>query len=147
MKDDKSMRYGWTIGALANRAGCRVETVRYYERAGLMPVPPRTAGGHRSYGRDHVKRLIFVRRARELGFTIDEVRELLALADRGAYTCADVKTATLSHRAGVKRKLADLRRLDRALGDLADRCAGGDGQDCAIFDALFDAGAKRRVGR
>ena len=147
MKDDKSMRYGWTIGALAERAGCRVETVRYYERAGLMPVPPRTAGGHRSYGRDHVKRLIFVRRARELGFTIEEVRELLVLADNGDYTCADVRAATLRHRAGVKRKLADLRRLDRALGNLADRCTGDNGRDCAIFDALFDAGAKRWIGR
>ena len=126
------------IGDLARRAGCRVETVRYYERAGLMPAPPRTAGGHRVYGAGHMKRLAFIRRARELGFPLDQVRGLLELADSGDFTCGDVRAMTLGHRDDVRRRMADLRRLDAALAALAAQCEGGGGRDCAILDALFD---------
>lgn len=125
------------IGALAGLAGCRPETVRYYEREGLMPAPPRTEGGHRAYGAHHVKRLTFIRRARGLGFTVEEVRSLLGLADSGAFTCSEIKTITLRHRDAVRRKVADLERLQGALESLASRCDGGTGRDCAIFDALF----------
>lgn len=127
-----------TIGEVARRAACRVETVRYYEHAGLMPDPPRTKGGHRAYSADHMKRLTFIRRARELGFTLDQVRSLLDLAESDDFACADVKAMTLSHKQDVRRKMADLKRLDAALADLAGRCEGDRGQDCAIFDALFD---------
>lgn len=137
MELEKTLR-AFSIGDLARRAGCRVETVRYYEREGMMPGPPRSQGGHRIYDADHMKRLTFIRRARELGFTLNEVRSLLGLADSGDYTCADVKSLTLNHRADVRDKIADLKRLDAALSDLAGECEGNRSQECAIFDALFD---------
>ena len=136
--EPENNRTGFLIGELAKPAGCRVETVRYYEREGLMPDPPRSEGGHRIYDADHMKRLTFIRRARKLGFTLNQVRSLLGLADSGDYTCADVKALTLSHRADVRDKMADLKRLDAALTDLAHECDGDRGQECAIFDALFD---------
>ena len=126
-----------TIGALAHRAGSNVETVRYYERIGLLPEPPRSEGGHRLYGEEHVRRLAFVRRSRELGFAVGEIRGLLAICDSGDYTCADVKATTLQHRAAVRRKIADLERLDGLLSAIAARCAGGAGRDCPILDTLF----------
>ncbi len=129
-----------TIGSLAKRADCRVETIRFYERAGLMPAPPRSPGGHRLYGRQHMKRMTFIRRARKLGFTLNEVRRLLGLADSGDFTCTEVKAETLRHRADVRRKIAELKRLDAALDVIATRCDGGTGKDCAIFDALFETG-------
>lgn len=129
-----------TIGSLAKRADCRVETIRFYERAGLMPAPPRSPGGHRLYGRQHMKRMTFIRRARKLGFTLNEVRRLLGLADSGDFTCTEVKAETLRHRADVRRKIAELKRLDAALDAIAIRCDGGTGKDCAIFDALFETG-------
>lgn len=128
---------GFSIGDLAGRAGCRVETVRYYEREGLMPEPPRSDGGHRVYDGDDMKRLSFIRRARELGFSLDQVRSLLGLADSRDFTCGDVKAITVSHRDDVRKKIADLRRLDRALVELAEQCEGGEAQQCAIFDALY----------
>lgn len=126
-----------TIGTVARRAGSNVETVRYYERIGLLPEPPRSAGGHRLYGEGHLRRLAFIRRSRELGFSIDEVRDLLGIYDSGDYTCAEVKVRTLRHRASVRRKIADLQRLDANLSTIASCCAGDTGQDCAILDVLF----------
>jgi len=116
-----------------------IETIRFYERIGIVPKPPRTQGGHRVYGRDHLKRLSFVRRSRELGFTLDEVRGLLELVDGGRYTCAEVKTITLNHLADIRRKIADLRRLERTLSDMAGKCRGGRVPDCPVIDVLFDA--------
>lgn len=133
-----NIRTDFLIGELAKRAGCRAETVRFYEREGLMPDPRSSQGGHRIYDADHIKRLTFIRRARELGFTLNQVRSLLGLADSGDYTCADVKSLTLSHRADVRDKIADLKRLDAALSNLVDECEGDRGQECAIFDALFN---------
>lgn len=128
---------GYSIGDLAKRAACRVETVRYYEREGLIPDPPRSEGGHRIYDADAMKRLTFIRRARELGFTVEQVRSLLGLADSGSYTCAEVRALTLKHRAEVREKLVDLKKLDAVLTDLARECEGQGGQDCAILDALY----------
>lgn len=130
---------GFAIGDLAARAGCRVETVRYYEREGLMPDPPRSPGGQRVYDAEHMKQLTFIRRARELGFTIGQVRGLLALSDSGDSTCVDVKAMTLGHRDDVQRKIADLERLDAALADLVERCEGGRSRECGILEALFGA--------
>ena len=127
------------IGALSRRTGVNIETIRFYERIGILPKPPRTQGGHRVYGRDHLKRLSFVRRSRELGFTLDEVRGLLELVDGGRYTCAEVKTITLDHLADIRRKIADLRRLERTLSDMAGKCKGGRVPECPVIDVLFDA--------
>ena len=129
-----------TIGALSKHTGVKVETVRFYERAGILPKPPRSAGGHRLYGQDHVNRLRFVRRSRELGFSLENVRELLELVDGGRHTCDEVKAVTLEHLADVHRKIADLQRLGRTLAQVAGKCRGGKVPDCPIIEALSDLG-------
>lgn len=125
------------IGALSEQTGCNIETIRYYEREGLIPDPPRTEGGHRIYAEEHFKRLTFVRRSRELGFTLDEVRDLLRLVDGGHYTCAEVRTMALDHLKEVRRKAADLRKLERVLKEMAAQCTGDEVPECPIVDALF----------
>lgn len=126
---------GLTIGAVSRRTDCNVETIRYYERIGLLPRPPRSAGGQRAYDAPHVRRLRFIRRGRELGFTLAQVRQLLALVDRDA-TCAEVRVITLAHLGEVRGKIADLRRLERVLADTARRCRGGRVPDCPVIEAL-----------
>ncbi len=130
-----------TRGVLFGRAGCNIETVRYYEQIGLMPAPPRTEGGHRLYDEMHLKRLRFIRRARELGFSVSEIRNLLALVDGGDYACDEVKALTLAHLGEVERKIADLQRLERVLKTIASRCRGGRVPDCPVIDALFEGAA------
>ena len=127
----------FTIGSLSKGTGCNIETIRYYERIGLLPKPPRSRGGHRLYEEQHLKRLTFVRRCRELGFTLEEVRSFLGMVDGGNYTCADVKVLTLNHAGEVKRKIADLRRLEKVLRGMAEQCAGGEVPECPIIDALY----------
>ena len=126
-----------TIGALSKRTGCKVETIRYYERIELMPKPARSAGGHRLYRESDLKQLTFIRRGRELGFTLEEVRSLLGLVDSGAFTCAEVKAITLGHLADVRRKIGDLMRLAKVLEVTADLCDGGVSSDCPIVEALY----------
>lgn len=127
-----------TIGALSQRTGCKVETIRYYERIGLLPAPPRSEGGHRLYREDHLRRLTFIRRSRQLGFTLDEVRGLLAMVDSEVFTCGQIKAVTLDHLDEVRRKLADLAKLERVLTDIAARCDGGSRPECPIVEALFE---------
>ena len=127
----------FTIGVLSKGTGCRIETIRYYERIELMPKPPRSPGGHRLYEEDHLRRLTFIRRSRELGFTLEEVRGLLRLVDGGSYTCAEVKALTLDHAAEVRRKVADLRKLERVLKEMAAECDGGEVPECPIIDTLY----------
>lgn len=126
-----------TIGALAERSGCKVETIRYYERIGLMPPPPRSTSGYRLYGADMARRLGFIRRCRELGFALDDVGTLLELVDGGRYSCDDVKRITLQHRDAVRAKIRDLRRLERSLSAISAACRGGSAPPCPIIDALF----------
>ena len=138
------------IGVLSERTGVNIETVRYYEKIGLVPPPARTEGGHRAYEDAHVARLTFIRRARELGFTLDEVRSLLKLVDGGhAYRCADVRAVTVEHLDDVRRKIRDLKRLERTLSGIVTRCAGGTVPECAVVEALFDpartAGSRKRA--
>lgn len=123
---------------LADRAGCSIETVRYYESAGLMPEPERGANGYRLYGEDDARRLGFVLRARRLGLTIEDVRGLLALVDGERVTCAEVQEATMRHLEEVRARLADLQRLERTLADVASRCSGQAVPDCPVIDALMD---------
>lgn len=134
--DNNIASAGLGIGALSERAGVNIETIRYYERIGIMPAPPRTAGGRRVYDSGHLKRLAFVRRARELGFSLDAIRTLLRLVDGGDYTCGEVHAMTLAHIADIRRKVADLRRMERVLREMAARCDGGDVPACPILDAL-----------
>lgn len=130
-----------TRGALAKRAGCNIETVRFYERIGLMPEPPRTEGGHRIYGQDHLKRLTFICRSRELGFSVDAVRSLLNLVDGGGDACAEVQALTLDHARDIRRRIADLRRMERVLMDMARRCDTGEVPECPIVEALSQPSA------
>lgn len=126
-----------TRGGLSKRTGCNIETIRYYEKIGLMPNPPRSPGGHRMYDDDHLRRLSFIRRARELGFGIEDVRGLLELVDGGAYSCAEIQALTLDHVARIKRKIADLRRIERVLTKVAAQCDQGEIPDCPVIDVLF----------
>ena len=125
------------IGVLAERTGCNIETIRYYEKIGLLPSPPRSSGGRRLYTKTHLKRLTFIRRSRQLGFPLEEIRELLKLVDGGSYTCDEVKELTLNHADEVKRKIADLQRMKRVLQKITAKCEGGKVPDCPIIDALF----------
>jgi MerR family mercuric resistance operon transcriptional regulator len=126
------------IGALSKRTGCNIETIRYYERIGLMPPATRSEGGHRVYGEAQSRRLGFIRRTRELGFTLDQVRTLLKLVDGGRYTCAQVKRITVHHLDEVRRKVVDLRKIERALAEMAAQCEGGTVPKCPVIDALLD---------
>lgn len=121
---------------LARRAGCHLESVRYYEKIGMLPEPPRTAAGYRVYGAGHLARLRFILRARELGFTLEEIRGLLKLADQGTLTCAEVERRTARHLAQVRAKIADLRRIEQVLAAAAAECTSGEVPTCPILDAL-----------
>jgi MerR family mercuric resistance operon transcriptional regulator len=126
-----------SIGALSKRSGVNIETIRYYEKIGVMPAPARSAGGYRMYALGHLKRLGFVRRGRQLGFSLDELRGLLHLVDRHSYTCAEVHSLTQQHLTEVRGKIADLRRLERVLADMAAQCTEDLLPECPIIDALF----------
>jgi len=126
-----------TIGYVSKVTGCNIETIRYYERIDLLPKPPRTDGGFRLYNDDHIKRLNFIRRSRNLGFHLDEVRDLLSLVDRKTYTCAEVKGITVSHLDEIEQKIADLTKLRRVLKDMASQCEGEKVPQCHIIDVLF----------
>ncbi len=132
----RSVRRG--IGALSKQTGCNIETIRYYERIGLMPPATRSDGGHRVYGEAEGRRLCFIRRTRQLGFTLDQVRTLLKLVDGGRYTCAQVKRITVHHLGEVRRKVEDLRKIGQVLEEMAAQCDGGTVPKCAVIDALFD---------
>jgi MerR family mercuric resistance operon transcriptional regulator len=125
-----------TIGRLAAQAGVNLETVRYYERVGLMPAPDRTEGGHRSYRPEHRARLAFIRRARELGFSLEDVRALLRLAEPGQAACAPAKAIASVHLQAVRAKLADLRRLEVVLDAVVGRCGDGDDPTCPVIEVL-----------
>jgi MerR family transcriptional regulator, mercuric resistance operon regulatory protein len=127
------------IGALSKQADCNIETIRYYERIGLLPLPPRTHGGYRLYGLEHLKRLNFIRRARELGFTLHEVRALLKLADDRSQSCGEVRTLATAHLDDVRAKIADLRAMERVLKELIARCETGTLPECPLIEALFRA--------
>ncbi len=125
-----------SIGELSKRTDCNIETIRFYEKIEILPSPPRTSGGHRVYGEDHFKRLTFVRRCRELGFTLGEVRTLLELVDGEDYTCAQIEQITLEHLGEVRQKITDLKKLERVLREMASQCSGGTVPECPVIDAL-----------
>jgi MerR family mercuric resistance operon transcriptional regulator len=126
------------IGELSRRTGCNIETIRYYERIGLMPAPPRR-GRYRSYSGDDVGRLGFVRRARELGFTLDEVGALLALAAGGQASCPEVRDLAASHLQDVRARIADLKRMERVLAGSVRACDAGQDPGCPLIHALYAA--------
>ncbi len=125
------------IGEVSRRTGCNIETIRYYERIGVLPQLPRSKGGHRVYAESHLKRLAFVQRSRGLGFTQKEVRGLLKLVDGGDFTCCEIKEIALAHADEVRQKISDLQRMENVLSNMAAECDGGTVPDCPIIDALF----------
>ncbi len=126
------------IGALSRLTDCNIETIRYYEKQGLLPKPPRSAGGHRVYSATHLKRLTFVKRSRNLGFSMAEIRELLSLVDEHEYSCEHVKQLTLAHAKDIRKKISDLKRLENALNKMASDCSGDSVPHCPIVDALYE---------
>lgn len=135
-----------TRGELAQRAGCNLETVRYYEKIGLMPDPGRAANGYRSYDAQHEGRLRFVIRGRELGFSIDGIKGLLDLVDRRKVSCSDVKTIASLHLDDVRKKIADLRRIEKVLAETTRCCSGAQVPECPLIDTLFDRAQPRNNG-
>lgn len=127
---------GLAIGELARATGTAVETVRYYEKIGILPKPARTAGNYRSYGRAEVARLSFIRRARDLGFGLDQVRTLLSLADDHSRPCGEVDDLAQKHLSEVDRKIADLVALRQELSSLVSQCRLGTVAECRILEAL-----------
>jgi DNA-binding transcriptional MerR regulator len=130
------------IGELAARTGTTPEAIRYYERVGVLPAPARAGGGrYRRYRAADVERLGFVRRARELGFSLDEVRDLLGLADQPERPCGEVDRLAQAHLAAVNAKLAQLAALRDELERVIGACRGGHAvADCRILGALGDVG-------
>lgn len=126
------------IGELARLAGSNAETVRYYERVGLLPQPPRTSGNYRDYGPAHVDRLAFIRHARGLGFELDDVRALLRLADDPGGDCQEADRIATHHLIAVDAKLKRLQRLKAELRSMIAQCRGGKVSTCGIIDALSD---------
>lgn len=128
-----------TIGDLGKATDTKVETVRYYERIGLLPKPPRTAANYRDYGAAELARLSFIRRARGLGFSLDQVRALLGLSDDRSCDCAGIDRIANQHLVDVERKIADLTALRRELKAVIESCDGGTVAECRIIEALAPA--------
>lgn len=124
-----------TIGQISDQTGVNIETIRYYEKAGILPSPPRTAGGHRVYDDSSRDRLMFIRRCRELGFAIEDTRSLLDMAD-GGFTCKQAHNLTIKHLDDVRSKIKDLKRMERVLKEMASKCEGEALPVCPIVDAL-----------
>ena len=127
---------GLTRGQLGRATDCHIETIRYYEKTGLIPDPPRTGAGYRIYSAAHVARLRFIMRARELGFAMGDIRGLLGLDDGAAPTCAEVKARTERHLADVRARIADLKRIEDVLAQTAANCSGDQVPECAVLRAL-----------
>jgi len=125
-----------TIGELSRRTGVNVETIRYYEKVKMLPAPKRTAGRRRVYGPVETRILAFIRRARELGFTPDEVRALLAFGGPGNASCVEVRALASRHLGDVRAKIADLKKLERLMAKTIAKCSGGKVPDCPVIDIL-----------
>ena len=124
------------IGEAARVSGCHIETIRYYERAGLLLAPARTGSGYRHYSDAQVQRLRFITRGRELGFSLDEIRSLLALADDESLSCGDVDRLARHHLEEIRDRVRELNRMVRELERTIAGCQGGRRAQCTILDAL-----------
>jgi MerR family transcriptional regulator, mercuric resistance operon regulatory protein len=125
-----------TIGAAAHLSGINIETIRYYEREGIVPSPERSEGGRRVYTADQIEILLFVKRCRDLGFPLSDVRAMLALRTARSDQCDEVRSISERHIANVRAKLEDLQRLERALVELVAECRKGR-TDCPALKGLF----------
>ena len=128
---------GLTIGRLAEASAVNLETIRYYERIGLMPEPARSTGGYRQYDDGHRRRLTFIRRARALGFSVADIRSLLELAQPERRDCEEVRVIAAAQLDEVRAKLSDLRRLEKILADALSRCGDEDvAASCRVLEML-----------
>lgn len=129
-----------SIGVIAQRTGCSVPTIRYYEEIGLVPAGPRTEGGRRVYGQAAVRRLTFIRHCRDFGFSIEQVRELVGLVDEPQRPCVEVRDVAARHLVELRQKLAALQALESSVAAFVGRCdsacAGGAALDCTILEDL-----------
>lgn len=132
------MTDGLRTSELARQGGINPESIRFYEREGLLPEPPRTASGYRVFPPDTVRRVRFIKRAQELGFSLKEIKELLALRLDPDTTCADVRRRAEEKLRDIEQKMRDLRRMNKTLTRLAAACPGGRGAtaDCPILESL-----------
>ena len=127
-----------TIGRVAASAGCTVQTVRYYEQVGLLPIPPRSEGNQRLYAPATVDRLAFIRHARELGFSLDAVRDLLSLADDPDRPCAEADSIARAQLQQIERRLSQLQALKIELEHMVEQCRGGRIATCRVIEVLSD---------
>ena len=125
-----------TIGEMGKATNTKIETIRYYEKIGLLPKPARTSSNYRDYRQAELGRLSFIRRSRDLGFSLDQVRALLGLSDDRSCDCAGIDRIANQHLVEVDRKIADLRALRRELKAVIDSCDGGTVAECRIVEAL-----------
>ena len=126
-----------SIGELSRQTGCKVETIRYYERIEILPLPARTEGGHRVYNESHLKRLNFVLRARRLGFSLADVRRLLELSDGEGETCEQVERMATDRLTQVRNKMADLVLMEGVLDGMVKECRLGKTPQCPLIETLF----------
>ncbi len=131
----------YAIGEMSTRTGVNIETVRYYEKIGMMPKPKRTEGGNRLYNNEQLQRLFFIKRCREIGFSQSEIKALLSMVDRDDVTCAGVHSITTDHAADIRQKIKDLRKLEKVLTQMAKECSQGDIPECPIIEILFTGGS------
>ena len=124
------------ISTVAANSGCNLETIRYYERIGLMPPPERTPKGYRAYSEADVERLRFISRGRGLGFSLQEIRSLLRLAQDPGISCSEVDQLARKHLDDILVRLKDLQRMARELERTIDHCGGGQRGECTILDSL-----------
>ncbi|MGH6907458.1 MAG: MerR family transcriptional regulator [Aestuariivirga sp.] len=125
-----------SIGELSRRTGVHIETIRYYEKIKMLPAPPRTEGGRRIYGPDQTRTLAFIRRARELGFTLEEIRALIELNASEGASCAEVRDIASRHLESVRAKHADLARLETILSQTIARCSNNLSPVCPVLNML-----------
>ena len=145
MSGSITKKRGYQIGKISRMTGVNIETIRYYERIDIMPEPDRTPGGTRQYNHEQLKRLFFIKRSRELGFSIEEIRALLAMVDSREYSCADIHQMTVAHLSEVQSKIADLKKLEKALKQMAAECSRGDVPECPIVETLFELPMLRNI--
>ena len=126
----------FTIGQLARRSGVKIETIRYYERVKMLIAPPRTASGRRVYDVANLRTLVFIRRSRELGFSLDEIRALLRLGGPEKASCREVREIAAQHLDDIRAKVDDLKKLERLLAKTVALCSGKTAPDCPVLDVL-----------
>ena len=135
----KSSRTTLGIGELARLGECRVDTIRYYERIGLMPKPERSEGKQRRYSERQARQLLFIRRLRDLGFSVEEASGFLAMHRQNSYGCSDFKRIADERLARIRQQISDLRRLERRLREIGAHCAEGANTNCGVIEALWGA--------